>query len=144
MSVPDSGHYMIAWWGAGLSTLLALVKFYELWRDRSRVEIGYNFSDDPNIGNEIFVRNLSNRPRILTYWDVLLCSGRWPLRRFESIEGADHDVGDYRLEAHNTVTLRFSESNYFDSGRGALKGRGIFIRLFFAGQRPILRKVNAP
>jgi hypothetical protein len=46
MSVTDPASTLIAWWGAGLSTLLALVKFYELWRDRSRVEVSYNFTKD--------------------------------------------------------------------------------------------------
>ena len=143
MSAPDSGPNLIAWWGAGLSTLLALVKFYELWRDRSRVEISYNFTGDPNIGNEILIRNLSNRPQILTYWELLWCSGRWPRRSFESFEGAEYDAGDCRLEAHTTLTLRFAEANYFAWGHSALKGRSIYIRLYFGGRRPTLRKVYA-
>jgi hypothetical protein len=58
---------LIAWWGAGLSTLLAFVKIWELWRDRLRIEVDYRFATDPNVGNSILIRNLSSRPLILSW-----------------------------------------------------------------------------
>lgn len=131
----------IAWWGAGLSTLLALVKFYELWRDRARVDVSYNFTGDVNIGNEVFIRNLSNRPLILAHWELLYCSGRWPRRRFMPLESAEFDSGDRRLEPYATHALRFAEENYFDWGCNALNGRRIFIMLHIAGRKPLLKFV---
>ena len=143
MTVSDPVSTLIAWWGAGLSTLLALVKFYELWRDRSRVDVSYKFTGDPSIGNEILIRNLSHRPQILAHWELLYCSGRWPRQDFESFESAENDAGDHRIEPHTTFTLRFAEANYFNWGHKALNGRSIYIRLYFAGRRAILRKVYA-
>jgi hypothetical protein len=52
--------------------------------------------------------------------------------------------GDLRVESHSTHTLRFSDDDYFDWGVDALKGRRIFIRLYVAGRRSILRLVYAP
>jgi hypothetical protein len=141
MSAIDPMSTYIAWWGAGLSTLLALVKFYELWRDRARVEVSYNFTGDVNIGNGVLIRNLSNRPLILTHWELLYCSGRWPRRSFAPIESADFDSGDRRLEPYATHTLRFAEENYFDWGYIALNGRRIFILLHIAGRKPLLKFV---
>jgi hypothetical protein len=132
---------LIAWWGAGLSTLLAIVKLWELWRDRFRLEIGYSFAGDETVGNSILIRNLSSRPLILSYWEVLYCSGRWPLRKFQDIACAEHDSGDRRIEPHSTLELHFAESDYFSWGHKALKGRRIYIRLFVAGRRPILKLV---
>jgi hypothetical protein len=75
---------LIAWWGAGLSTLLAAVKLFELWRDRFRVDVSYNFTGN-DIGNDIIIRNLSSRPMILAHWDLLYCCyGRCPKRQYES------------------------------------------------------------
>ena len=143
MSAVNSGSVLIAWWGAGLSTLLAVVKLLELWRDRFRVDVSYNFTGSESIGNEIFIRNLSNRPLILTHWELLYCSGRWPLRSFAPLESADFDSGDRRLEPYATHTLRFAEENYFSWGHKALNGRRIFILLHVAGRKPILRLVYA-
>jgi hypothetical protein len=143
MSAAESGSALIAWWGAGLSTLLAIVKLFELWRDRFRVDVSYNFTSSENIGNEIFIRNLSNRSLILTHWELLYCSGRWPRRSFEPFDSAEFDAGDHRLEPYTTHTLRFAEANYFSSGHKALNGRRIFIRLHVAGRKPILRLVYA-
>ncbi|MDP2762217.1 MAG: hypothetical protein Q8O64_17765 [Sideroxyarcus sp.] len=141
MSVTDSTLGLIAWWGAGLSTLLAIIKFYEFWRDLSRVEISYNFTGDVGIGNEVFIRNLSNRPFILTYWELLNCSGRWPRRSFIPIESADYDAGDHRVEPYATHTLHFVKNSYFDWGDSKLNGRKIFILLHIAGRKPLLKLV---
>ena len=137
----DPGPNFIAWWGAGLSTLLALLKFWEILRDRFRIEISHIFTGDPEIGNKIILRNLANRPFILAHWELLYGSGRWPFRRFTEMQSAEYDAEDHRIEPHSTFTLQFSEQNYFDWGVQAMKGRTIFIRLRVAGQRTILRKV---
>ena len=120
----------IAWWGAGLSTLLAIVKFYELWQNRVRVEVGGKFTSNENVGNEILIRNLSNRPLIITYWELLYCTGRWPLRKFDLLESAEFDDGDRRLDPHATQNFIFSDSDYFATSPKALKGRRIYIRLY--------------
>lgn len=144
MPVAESGPGLIAWWGAGLSTLLAIVKLFELWRDRFRVEISYNFTGSESIGNEVLIRNLSNRPLILTHWELLYCSSHWLGRRgFEPLASADFDSCDHRLEPYGTHILHFSDQNYFSWGHKTLKGRRIFIRLHFAGRRPMLRQVYA-
>lgn len=132
---------LIAWWGAGLSTLLAVIKLWELWQARFRLEVGYGFASDENIGNTIHIRNLSNRPMILAYWEVLYCSGRWPRRKFQEITCADHDSGDRRIEPHSTLALNFSEENHFSWSHKTLRGRRIFIRLYIAGRQPILKLV---
>jgi hypothetical protein len=136
---------LIAWWGAVLSTLLLLAKLWELWRDRFQVEISGNFTSSPEIGNEIFVRNLSGRTFILTHWELLYGTGRWPARRFTHLASADYyDAGDLRVGPHSTHTLAFRDEEHFDCDVDALKGRRIFIRLHIAGRRPILRLVYAP
>lgn len=141
MPFNDSAITLISWWGAGLSTLLALIKLGELWRDRFRLEVGHGFSGSVEIGNEVFVRNLAGRPLILTYWELLYCSGRRPFRRFSPLQNAEPDDGEHVIAPHSTFTLRFSDAYYFDWGADALKGKAIFIRLYFAGRSPILRKV---
>lgn len=138
------GTTFFAWWGAGLSSLLALAKLWEVWRDRFQVEVSFNFTSAPKIGNDIRVRNLSGRTFILAHWELLYCTGHWPARKFSHLTSREYVAEDSRVEPHSTHTLSFSEQDYFDWGVDALKGRRIFIRLHIAGRRPILRLVYPP
>jgi hypothetical protein len=137
--VAESPTTLIAWWGAGLSTLLAGFKVWEIWQDRFHVDIDYNLTSSEDIGNTILIRNLSSRPFILSYWELLYRSGRWPRRKFEAIEYPEHDTGDTRIEPYATHELHFTNEHHFDWGYRALKGRRIYIRIHIAGRKPILR-----
>lgn len=132
---------VIAWWGAILSTLLALMKLWEFWRDRFRIEVDRTLTTDPEIGNKIFVRNLAGHPVILSYWELISCEGRWSFQRHSTLSSPEADARDSRIETHSSFTLTFAEQDHFDWGSKALKGRRIYIRLYIAGRRPIFRKV---
>jgi len=131
----------IAWWGAGLSTLLAFVKLWELWRDRFRIDIGYGFTGDPGMGNDIHIRNLAGKPIILGYWELFYRSNWWPLRKDSHIDSPGPDAHDVRIEGHSSKTINFSGIDHFDWGGKAMKGRRIYIRLHIAGRRPKVKKV---
>jgi hypothetical protein len=139
MVVTETATSWIAWWGACLSSLLAVVKLFELWRDRFRVDVDYYFTGDESIGNKILIRNLSGRPIILTHWELIYCSGSWPRRKFDFLEKADIDAGDRKLEPYATHTICFFDENYFSWDHKALNGRRIFIRLHIAGRKSILK-----
>jgi hypothetical protein len=136
------GTSLLAMWGAFLSTLLAAVKLWELWRSRLRLDIGYNFTGSEEIGNEIIIRNLSGTPFLITYWELL-----WRQRTFlhwkqSHLIGPEEDNEDIKVGAHSSIKLTFREQNHFDWGVSALRGRTIFVRLHIAGKsRPVLRKV---
>jgi hypothetical protein len=140
--IPENGLNLLSWWGAGLSTLLAIVKLAEFWRDRFRLFVGYKFTGDSESGNEILIRNLSSHPLILGHWELLYCSGKWPRRFFDEFNCPDLESStDTRIEPHTTLTLNFSGPDHFDWGVDALNGRRIFIRLHVVGRSPILRQV---
>ncbi|MCH8839968.1 MAG: hypothetical protein IH831_04695 [Planctomycetes bacterium] len=126
-----------AWWGAIFSTIFGIVKLWESWNQRFRIEIGRFLTSDPQIGNEIFVRNLAHNPIILSDWEILSREGRWPFQRYSTLCSREIGDGDSRIEANSTLTFKFQELNHFDWG----SGRRIFIRLHFSGKRPILRKI---
>ena len=136
-----SASIVIAWWGAGLSTLLAAIKIWEIWRDRFHVDVSCNLTGSESIGNSVLIRNLSGRAFILSYWELLYCSGHWPNRRFQAFEHPEHDAGDTRIEPYSTCELHFADEHHFDWGHKALKGRQIYIRIHIAGRKPILRLV---
>jgi len=130
-----------AWWGAVLSTILAAIKGWELWRNRFRVEIGGGFTSAPDIGNEVRIRNLSPNPLILVHWEVFYGSGFWPFRKEISLRDRDYDASDTTIAPVSTYTLTFADESYFSINPNRLKGRSVFIRLHIAGRGAILRKL---
>jgi hypothetical protein len=129
----------LALWGAVLSTLLAGVKILEVWRDRFRIDVAYNFNDAPEVGNEILVRNLAAIPIIVSYWELVWLSGSWPFRTESMLISPEGEVSDIRIDARSTQALTFTEENHFNWE--PRNGRRLYIRLWVAGRRPLLRKV---
>jgi hypothetical protein len=128
---------MIAGWGALLSTALAAIKIWELWRDRHRIDIGYSFCSDEEHGNTITIRNVSGRPLILCYWELQVRHGYWPCWRYNTFRTPEPDeVNDYRLEPYSSHPLVFTESEHFDYETVAPSGGPLYLRLHFAGRRP--------
>ena len=131
----------IAWWGAALSLLLALIKLWKLWRDRFRIDVDCNLTTMSEIGNQIFVRNLSANPIILSYWELLHGSGVWPFLRLSVFEAPGPDANDIKIKPHSSKNSNFTEANYFGSGHKSFQSRKIYMRLYVAGRRPVLKKV---
>lgn len=130
---------LVAVWGAVLSTCLAGIKLGEVWRDRHRIDIGFSFSTDESQGNTISIRNVSGRPLILSYWELIYGTGHWPFRKFSAFQWPDHDeMTDLKIDAYSTHTLTFADADHFDWQKSSLKERRLYIRLHFAGRRPSL------
>ena len=133
----------LALWGAFLSTLLAVVKLREVWRDRLRIDVGHSFTDHPDIGNEIFIRNLSRYPLILSYWELFSLSGYWPFHIRSTVVMPHEGARDIRIEAHSTFTLTFTGLDHFDWKPDAQKRTQLCLRLHIAGRRwPVRRRLS--
>ncbi|MFM2477333.1 hypothetical protein [Celerinatantimonas sp. MCCC 1A17872] len=131
----------VAWWGALLSTLLAIVKLYELWTNRFRIDIGKNLTSEEELGNQIFIRNLSSKPVILEYWVVVYKSGIWPRRKFEYIVSPEECATDVQILPNSSKTLSFNGPDHFLWDSKTLNGRKIYIKLYIAGRRKFYKKV---
>ena len=131
----------IAWWGAVLSTLLALIKVWELWQTRFRIEVGSGLTGNLEMGNDIHIRNLSSNPAILCYWELFYRDHFWPLKKDTYISSPEADTCDIRVDQHSSKTFNFNGQDHFSWSRKVMKGHKIYIRLHFAGRRPIVRKV---
>lgn len=130
---------MLAIWGACLSTLLALIKIWEIWSSRSRIEIGYNFTGSPDIGNEIIIRNLSGRPLIITFWELLFCERQGLTWTDYKNENPAEDTCDICIAAHSSKNLHFRGFYHFAWGHKALGGKRLYLRLHIAGKRKPLK-----
>ncbi len=127
---------LIAIWGALLSTGLGVIKFFEWWRDRHQIDVSYSFSTSAYDGNIVFIRNLSNRPIIITHWQLFAADDRKRKQGYTHIASAEFDAGDHVVAANASYELKFIEGDHFNTSPKFLKGRSIFIELRIAGRRP--------
>lgn len=132
---------IIAWWGAVLSTILALIKFYEMWIARFRVDIGCNFTSLSDLGNKVIIRNLTNKPFILTYWKLVWRKGAWPFHKDTYISAPDEFFSDIRINPCSSHELSFTEIEHFDTSYKEGRGRRILIELHIAGRLRFMKKV---
>ena len=131
---------ILAWWGAALSTVLAAATLFEFWRRRFRIDVDPHLRSLPELGNTIFVRNLSGHTVVLTYWELIWSSKRWP--RFEPSRCIEpEDPRDIPIAAGSSRALEFAGPDHFRWDRKALAGRKIYLRLHFAGKRTVVREV---
>jgi hypothetical protein len=129
----------IAIWAATISTILAVVKLWEIFCQRFRMDVGSSLTSSSEIGNEIHLRNLAARPMILTHWELERADGTWPFRRYSAFcspEGFSHDI---RIEPDSSKTLSFTGIDHFDWGVNA---KPTFIKLHFSGRRPQRHRVS--
>lgn len=130
----------LALWGAILSTLLATVKFLEFWQARTKIDISYSFTSDPEIGNEIIIRNLGNKPILIAYWELFWQHRHWGKLITEDGTFPDYDFKDMKLDAHSSTYIQFLGSDYFGWGAKKLGKNKIFIHLHIAGRNKSVRK----
>jgi hypothetical protein len=130
-------------WGAGLSTILGLIKLWEtLWRDRIRLLTTYSFTSADQVDDEITVVNLSDRTVQVAHWSLA-----WQ-QAFSATKITDltPDDGGYRftIDPKSEHTITFSDADKFDWGSKAAKGRKMYLTLFLFGRRrPIKLLVKA-
>ncbi|WP_449302244.1 hypothetical protein [Pseudoxanthomonas mexicana] len=137
IDIDISGKDFVAIWGATLSTVLGVLKVAEYWRDRFRLEIDYDFTNDPSEGNKITLRNLTARPITIPYRELLMRK-RWHFfRRREEIPFTDEPPCDVTIPAHSSHTFEFREMAHFSLKSKMLSGKTIYLKLWIAGRKPV-------
>ena len=129
----------VAIYGAVLSTILMLVKFWELWRSRSRIETDYVFTSSPDEGHTIVIRNLSAIPMTIRFWQLQWRRCRWCRSNPARVINPD-DFGDIVIPSHASTRLVFRELDYFSVTPKSLGDYRIYIRLNIAGRSRVVVK----
>ena len=122
----------LALWGAALSSVLGLLKVHEEWQKRQlRVEVEGIFTGYAEVGNIIYIRNLGLKPIIVTHWEVVCFSGRWPQRKERSLHdaGCGYPVDGVRIDVQHSHQLVFADIDHFDGMKQV-----VYVRLWVAGR----------
>jgi hypothetical protein len=95
----------LALWGAILSTILGLVKLYELWASRRIIEITCYFDGRPEVGNDVIIRNISDKQLIVTYWQLSFCKRKNLHWEEYNTEEPNEDAADIIIPPHSSRKL---------------------------------------
>jgi len=126
----------MALWGAGLSTLLAIK---EAFKSRQKLEVGSYFTGDVDgAGNKFFLRNHSNKPIIVTRYNVLVC--RKKLIGWAFVDSrVDDDIHDNFIDIViapcSSVTLQFNGDKYFSTKLDGEGNDALFLEIYISGRR---------
>lgn len=128
-------------WGAVLSTALAGVKVWEIWRDRVFLTTSYGFSSSPDYGDtSVTVENPTGTPVLVTYWELVWADRQFGITRFERGQAyPDEGYCNITIGAHDRHRFPFGGEDWF---RPVDKIEGhpvkLYLRLFVAGRKNAL------
>ena len=137
----------IAAWGAILSTILVIIKFLEMYLNRSRIEleVDYLFTGDPHEGNYVTIRNLTDTPIIITFWQLIWMRRHWYWWKWKQDRSIDCDppfFNDIKIKGYSQYELNFSGGDHFEYSKKSLGKNEIYLSLNLAGRsKPIVKKV---
>jgi hypothetical protein len=102
-------------WGAGLATILAAMKIWEVFlKDRVRLASSYSFTNQEGEPDEIIIVNLSPVPVQVASWSLV-----WRPTMFHwatPIDVTPFNAGRFKVEAKGSHTLTFDEDVKFEWG----------------------------
>ncbi|MGB5965585.1 MAG: hypothetical protein WBF77_04790 [Sulfurimonadaceae bacterium] len=128
--------FLLSLWGAVLSTILSVLKIVEYWNNRFQVEVGQILRGDEDLGHDISIKNLSSKPILLEYMELFTKKGNWPFRQKKYIWSPEDSWLNARIEPSDAQVYNFSGSNYF-----GWNNQNIYVLLYFAGKKPITKKI---
>ena len=114
--------FQIAIYGAALSTILALIKFWELWRDRLKISVAIGWNNlGPDI-TEVQITNSYKNPITIVWLELYWATHRRSTSKSKNIDLGMETGCRIELPAFSTKSLKFSEQYAFDpqTGKGNL------------------------
>ena len=128
---------LVAACGATVATTLAIIRIWEVLRDRPRLSTSYSFSSSPDHGNSIEILNTSTVPALITYWELTWARRWWFWTRFDHLEAITEEGWcSITVGAHDRYTLRFDEDRWFRT-RDGIEGQSVqlYLKLALANRK---------
>jgi hypothetical protein len=137
ISIDESLKDFLVIWAAGLSTLLGALKLLDYWDGRFRLQVDYDFTDDPSEGNKITLRNLTSNPITISYKELLIRRSWRFFQKYEEVPLTDEQPYDVCIPAHSSHTFNYKDMSHFSLNSKLLTGKTIYLKIWIAGRRPL-------
>lgn len=139
---------VVAWWGAGLSSILGAVTIYDRFFRKPVPETTYMLAGDAGVGSQIVVINTSPTPLLVKHWSLYYAKPErqlWLRRDYELASPDDLDADVRTIPPHSSWALQFVDGDHFSWGPSMAKRGQLYIELRLAGRiRPIVLHVYNP
>jgi len=136
---------ILAIWAAVVSTALACIKIWEVWRERLRLSTSYEFAAPGHGGNKIIIENPSNTPVMVSYWELLWMKRHHVTRETTGGEFPNEGYCYITIPAHERHVLAFDGEDYFEWGVSTIRKGKLYLRLHIVGRRaPLTLKIYDP
>lgn len=131
----------LAIWGASLSTILAFIKIYELWKKRPRLCVTYHLTGSPEIGNTITIENPSDHSFIINYWELVWKNSFRFWLKDEPCVSPDLDYGfnNFTITPHSSYPIHFMDQHHFKWGASTIDKGKLYIKLSISGRKKPLQ-----
>lgn len=123
-------------WGAGLSTILAIIKISE---NRFKIDVAYLFRGG-NRPDEVLITNLYRKGIIITNYKVIISRNRWSDGKPLDV-GLSDDLLNISIKPNEACKLVFQENNKI-SDYQLPKSMKFYIELTIAGKGKIIKRLN--
>lgn len=123
--------HVLSVWGAGLSSVLSIMKLMEYWNNRFQIEVSPILRGSVEMGHDISIKNLSSKPILLEYMEIFNKNGK----EEKSLWSPEDSFIDARIEPYGSKLFNFSEADYFPWEKE------VYARLYFAGKKPIVKSI---
>lgn len=129
---------ILSLWGAVLSSILGLIKIKEAWSSRFKIEISSMLRSDPEYGNDIVIQNLSGKAVLLNYMELFYKKdGLLPFKKEIELWSPEDELLSSKIDSQSSKSFHFSRGDHFTT-----QGKTIYVRLYFAGNKEIVKKVG--
>lgn len=129
----------IAIYAAVLSTVLLIVKLYEMWKDRFRLEAWLNISD-PREGKNLMIINLSKTPIHIKYLELTWAKSKRGCKNGKHIHIEYDFAHDIQIGPYSNNNIEFKEENDFSLKNN---NKNLYARFKIAGRSGFcVRKIH--
>ena len=120
-------------WGAGLSTILATVHLFSLYRDRTRLSTSYHFGANEGKSDDIIVYNIGNRDLLVNDYHLYFASFRNSSKKKYLEKTFPDESTYYTLKANDKIKLSFADQERISFPKDG--DNTLYIELTIVGRR---------
>src|SRR5687768_14121391 len=136
---------LVAIWGAALSTILVIIKIWEIYRDRKRIHVTYTLAGDSATGDNVSIYNLSKKTIRIEHWELVWVTKKFFIgKKIVPIDAFNDEDRHLNLPANSTQPLNFNGQYHFNWTPEIETNVKLFIKLTIAGRRGFLTKPVYP
>ncbi|OOQ57411.1 hypothetical protein [Mucilaginibacter pedocola] len=119
-----------------VAIVLAWIRVVEYRRDNRSLQVSYTMSYYPDEWNIIYLTNISSKPILIDYWDVVWVKRQGLFRyKYEGVLSRNNEDLHVNLPPHSRKQFDFKDQYEFDWNSHKHEGEALFLELRISGKK---------